>query len=349
MRVVTIWWWTWTFNMLSALKNIPGVDIAAIIAMSDDGGRSTSKLRDEYWVLPPWDLRRWVVALSNSNSVWLLRELFNYRFSWWTFDGHNLWNLFLMALEAITWDYGKAIDAFETIFWLSGKIYPSTYEKIRLLAQLETNQFVVGEANIDEPKHDGNINIKDFYVIKEKYHNMLKTLSDEGIALPESVISPILDIVVQDRPAANPEIKDVLLQADYIILWPWDLYSSVLPNIVIWDVAKIIKESKAQKILFVNLFNKFWETTNFKLSNFLDIYIKYLWADIFDYIVCHDERYFPVQKDILEKYKLENKDLIEVDLQDNRIHFFDLVKQVDMARHDPQKITYALKQIFKLY
>lgn len=344
IAITILWWGTWTYNVLQALRKLDGIKISSIISMSDDGW-STWLLRDEYGILPPWDLRRWIVALSDEEKSWILRDLFNYRFSWWWLHWHNLGNLMLMALQDITWNYAKAIDSLEEILDLKGKIYPVTFERSRLLAILENNKFVFGETNIDVPKHDGSLKIKKFHVIRDKYFRMLETLTDESVNMSKDIVDQILETVVSDVPQENPKIETVINDSDYILLWPGDIYTSVLPNILVGNVREYIVNSKAKKVLFANLFTKYWETTGFKLSNFIAEYEYYLGSWVIDYILIQDYDNYPIDSDIKERYRLEWKEPMEVDVFDHRMIKWDFVKLSDMARHDPNKIAIVLKNL----
>lgn len=347
MNITTIWGWTGTYNVLVALKSLSNLKINAIVSMSDDWW-STWKLRDEYWVLPSWDIRRAVVALSNNEKNSILRELFNYRFKWWWLAWHSLWNLIMLALQELCDNnYWKSIDQLEELFDIKWKIYPVTFEKTRLLAKLQNWQYILWETNIDIPKHDWKLKIQKLSVIKDDYAKVIAKLSQEDIWLNIEILDKILEKFLEDLPVENPRIQDVLMNSDYIIVWPWDLHTSILPNILIWNVSKYLKQSKAKKILIMNLFTKFWETTWFKLSDFIKEFDDYLGADIFDYILVQDWQKYPIENDILQKYKQENKDIIQNDYDDNRIIKWDFVKQYDMARHDPDKIRVVLSGILK--
>jgi len=341
-KVTVIWWWSWVFNVLKWLKHIDDIFLTPVVTMSDDGW-STGFLRDEYWILPPGDLRRSLVALADDDKTDFLRKLFAYRFEDGFLKWQNLWNLIMFASEKITKDYGKALNELEQLFEIkNGKVYPATEEKTRLLAILENLEFVVWETNIDIPKHNSNLKIKDFFVIKEEYAKILN-ISEK--VWKNDVSSFLLKQAMQDKPWKNKELKEVFEESDYIIFWPWDLYTSILPNLLVWDTIDLIKNSKAKKIYISNLFTKVWETNDFKLSDFLNIFSKYLKKDIFDYILVQDLEKINLSKDFLDNYKKEWKKLVEVDLEDERIIKDDLISQTDVLRHDADKLSSVLAWI----
>ncbi len=348
-NIVTIWWWSWTFNLVSGLKNLDNVFINTIVSMSDDGG-STWFLRDEYGILPPGDLRRALVALADDKKAEFLKKLFSYRFTDWFLSGHNLWNLIMKASEDIKWDYIWAIREIEKLFDINKwKVYPVTLEKTRLVAKLENWKYIVWETNIDIPKHNPNLKIIDFWVIKEKYAKILKNMLDNWFFdVVKNEFESILTKWIKDKPNYYPEIKDIILNADYIIIWPGDLYTSILPNILIWNIANLLKKSKAKKIYISNLFTKLGETTNFTLSDFLNVFKKYIWEDIFDYILVQNEATLNIDKEILKKYEKEGKKLVKNDIEwDSRVKKADLISTTDVVRHDSKKLMKILDELFK--
>jgi len=327
------------FNVLKWLKHIDNIFLTPVVTMSDDGW-STGFLRDEYWILPPGDLRRSLVALADDEKTDFLRKLFAYRFEDGFLKWQNLWNLIMFASEKITKDYGKALHELEQLLEIKNwKVYPATEEKTRLLAILENWEFVIWETNIDIPKHNSNLKIKDFFVIKEEYAKILN-ISEK--VWKKDVSSFLLKQVIQDKPWENKILKQVFEESDYIIFWPWDLYTSILPNLLVWDTIDLIKNSKAKKIYISNLFTKVWETNDFKLSDFLNVFHKYLKEDIFDYILVQDLEQINLSKDFLSKYEKEWKKLVKIDLQDDRIIKDDLISQTDVLRHDAEKLSSVL-------
>jgi len=341
-NIVTIWWWTWTFNLVSGLKNIDNVFIHTLVTMSDDGG-STWFLRDEYWILPPWDLRRAIVALADEDKTGFLRKLFSYRFEEGFLKWQNLWNLIMFASEKIENDYWKALNELENIFEINKwKVYPATFDKTRLLAQLENGEYIIWETNIDVPKHDGNMKISSFSVIKQEYAKILEIAKN---VWQKEIINFTIKKALSDLPENNDKLKEVFENADYIIFGPGDLYTSILPNILVWNTKELIKKSKAKKIYIWNLFTKFWETNGFKLSDFVNVFSQYFWEDIFDYIVVQDEEKLKISNWIIENYKLEWKELVQTDINDERVIKTDVISSWLYLRHDKDKLKKVLEKI----
>jgi len=341
-NITTIWWGSWTFNLVSWLKKIDDAFINAIVTMSDDWW-STGFLRDEYWILPPGDLRRALVALSPDDRLDFLRKLFSYRFKWWLLDWHNLWNLIMLAAEDIEWDYLKALDSIEELLGITKwKVYPVTLEKTRLICKLQTNRYIIWETNIDIPKHPWEEKIDKLHVIKEEYAFMLK----EALKFDkQEIFDLILTEALNKKPLHNKSIEKVIKKSDYIIFWPGDLYTSILPNILVWNMIDLLKNSKAKKIYVWNLFTKYWETNWFKLSDFIKVFEKYLWKDFFDYIIVQDWDKTNIPEEILEKYKSEKKEIVETDIENEKIIKADLISSNDIIRHSKDKLAKVISKI----
>lgn len=342
INVITIGGWTGSYHILPSLKNIPDVKISAIVTMADDGW-STWRLRDEYGVLPSWDIRKAIVALSDEEKKSLLRELFNYRFSGGWLWGHNLGNLIMMAMEDIAGSYPKAINFLEELFEVHGKVYPISLEKIRLLAKLSNNKYIVWETNIDIPKHDGNLQVKEMFVLKEAYAKAIAELTKWWVDISD--FKDLLEKFITDRPRENPKIKGLFEEANYIVFCAGDFLSSIVPNILVWDMKNYIITAKAKKIVLINLFTKYWETNDFTVFQYIKEYERYIGKDVFDYILVQDWDKYPISGDLLDKYKLEKKDIVKIDIEDSRLIKSDFVKQSDMARHDYKKVEKILSQI----
>ncbi|MDD3735222.1 MAG: YvcK family protein [Candidatus Pacebacteria bacterium] len=310
-KIVTIGGGTGTFVMLSGLRDYP-LNISAIVSMADNGG-STGILREEIGVLPPGDVRRALVALS-SQSQKILIDLFNYRFNEGTFNGHSFGNIFLAALEKITGNTQKAIDEASKMLDVKGKIFPSTLTKCHLFAQLENGKIIKGETNIDIPKHNTN--------------------------------APIKRVWLKPRAKANPQAIKAIQNADFIILGPGDLYTSIIPNLLCSGIKNALIKSKAKKIYIVNLMTKFGETNNFKASDFVKTIEKYTTKNLLDFIIINNK--MPTKKR-LEKYREEKAQLVEIDEENfpktAQIIKTDLLRPRGFIRHDPNKLAKTIFQI----
>lgn len=264
-NIVVVGGGTGTFTVLSALKKYKDLHLSAIVSMADDGG-STGRLRDELGVLPPGDIRQCLVALSGSDL--LMRELFNFRFSGGSLDGHNFGNLFISALEKITGGFDEAIEALNKILKIKGKVIPVTLEKIKLFTEMENGDIIAGEGEIDTSK---------LLIVKKAKRFFL---------------SP--------KPKINFKAKKAIEEADFIIIGPGDLYTSLIPNFLVEGVVGAVCRSKAKKIYLCNLMTKFGHTDNFCVSDFVNVVEEYLGKNCLDYVIYNNQE--PDEK-LIKKYK----------------------------------------------
>lgn len=306
-KVVVIGGGTGGYVILSGLKKYP-LELTAVVSMADDGG-STGILREEFGILPPGDIRRAILALSTSDNR-IITKLFNYRFKEGTgLIGHNFGNLMLTALERITKSFTGAIEEAEKILEVKGKVLPSTLNKSRLYAELETGQIIKGETNIDIPDHNGNLRIRKVWL--------------------------------KPKAKINPAAQKAILAADAIVIGPGDLYTSIIPNLLVSGLPEAIRKSKAKKIFIVNAMTKFGETNNFRTSNFIRETEKYLGGDSLDYALINIKR--PTGKR-LKPYILEKASLVEIDEMPLGVTpvYGDFLRSRGFIRHDSNKLAKAI-------
>ena len=213
-KIVVIGGGTGSFTILSGLKKYP-IELTSIVTMMDSGG-STGILRDEFGILPTGDVRRCLVALSDSP---MLRQLFEYRFlKGKKINGHSLGNLLLTALTKITGSEEKAIIEASKILRIKGRVLPVTLTNCHLRAELANGKKIIGEAKIG----------------KQKVKNI--SLTKKAVIFNEA--------------------RKAILSADLIILGPGDFYTSILPNLLVKGVSKTINKSKAKSVFVCNIMTK---------------------------------------------------------------------------------------------
>ena len=288
LRVVAIGGGTGLSALLSGLKhyNRPGqlssapVDITAIVTVTDDGG-SSGRLRREFDVLPPGDIRNCMVALSEDSA--LLSRLFQYRFSAGRgLKGHSFGNLFLMALTKIMGDFPDAVKASAEVLNIAGRIYPSTGANVALEATLADGSTVVGETRISRSKH----RIRRIRLLPRR---------------------------AQPLPAALTAIAE----ADVITFGPGSLFTSVIPNLLVEGIPQAIRQSRAIKAYFVNLMWQPGETINFRASDHVRAIHQHAGGKLLDYAVVNirpipsamkkayaREAVLPVENDIDALFKM---------------------------------------------
>lgn len=312
-KVVVIGGGTGVFTVLSGLKTYP-YELSAIVSMADSGG-STGVLREEFGILPPGDIRRVLVALSESDNK-ILSELFNYRFDEGSgLKGHSVGNILLTALERITGSFDKAVEAASEILNVKGSVIPVTLESTTLCAELEDGQIIKGETNIDVPKHNGDLRIKRLYLDPEVTANAVAVRAVE--------------------------------QADVVILGPGDVYTSVLPNVLAGGMKDALQNTSAKIIYIVNIMTKFGETTSFRASDFVKTMQEYIGIDVIDTVVVNTGQ---PSGDTLARYQQEKDQMVEVDseaLRDLSTEVIrkDVLRSGKFIRHDPEKLAECLSSV----
>jgi len=313
-KIVVIGGGTGVFTVLTALK--PHFqNLTAIVTMADDGG-STGILREEFGILPPGDIRRALIALSVSDNK-MLADLFSYRFEEGVgLTGHTFGNLLITALHRLTNDFERAIQEAGKILMTQGKVIPVTREPANLMAELEDGQIIKGETNIDIPKHDGHLKIKRVW------------------------LKPPVEI--------NPNAGKAILEADLVIIGPGDIYTSLIPNLLVRGLKEALQKSKAKTIYFVNLMTKFGETTGFSASDFINTLKRYLGEDVLDYVILNNKKPSPQR---LSAYMKELAEFVEADLENipPKKNFMpiatDLLRPRGLIRHDPEKLARVVRMI----
>jgi len=239
--------------VLSGLKKYP-VKISAICAMLDSGG-SSGRLRKDYNIIAPGDIRRAFIALANTSPV--IENLFNYRFQTGELEGHNFANLFITALELSSSNYEEVCDEMYKMLNISHQVLPITLDDSQLFAELENGKIIAGETNIDIPKHDSSLKIKKVFL------------------KPEAKI--------------YPKALEAIRDADLIVVGPGDLYSSLAQILLVEGTAQAITKSKAKKVYICNLMTKDGETNNFNVMDFSDEIENYLSSKL-DYVFYNTEK-----------------------------------------------------------
>lgn len=275
-NVVVIGGGTGTFTVLLSLKKYKDLNLFAIVSMADSGG-STGRLRDELGVLPPGDIRQCLVALSHSDK--LMRDLFCYRYKKGSLSGHNFGNIFLATLEKITGSFKKAVLFSSKILAIQGEVIPVTCSKINLGVKLENGKTIIGEDKID--------NVKGF---------------DGRLKIVNAFLKPNAKI--------TPEARKAIRKADAIIIGPGDLYTSIIPNLLVLGVREAIKKTAAKKIYVCNLMTKFGQTNNFSVSDHVEIIEKYLGKGILDLVIYNTQK---PREQILKYYKKSKEYIVTPD------------------------------------
>ena len=326
MKITSIGWGAGTFNVLYGLKTHKSEiekDLAAIIVMTDSGG-TTWEIRDKYGVLPPGDIRRGIAALAKDTG--LVRQLFEYKFQdeEWCIWGNKIGNTLITALWNIKWSFEAGLDAACEMFQVKWQVIPVTLEDIHLWATFEDGTEVIGEKDIDVS--DTNP--------WERAHNPNQNITNAFLVGGEWVL--------------NPRAKKVILASDIVIIWPWDFYTSVVPNLLSKGMKETLAETDATIVYVCNIMTKKGETTTYELPDFIDGIEKYA-GKVLDYVVVNS---WNISEELVEKYKqtegkkpVKLKENMNFEWRSFKLLEKDLVNESDVVRHDPQKLANAIMEI----
>jgi uncharacterized cofD-like protein len=286
-------------------------DLTAVVTVTDDGG-SSGRLRDEFQMPPPGDIRKCLVALSEDEL--LMSKLFQYRFeSGGELQGHSFGNLFLTALTAVTGDFLEAIRLSSEVLAIKGRILPSTMADVHLVGELENGVSLFGESLIGRsPVRIRKIDI-----------------------FPESC-DPL------------PETLKAIARADIITLGPGSLYTSLLPNLLVNGIPQAVRASSAIRIYVGNIMTQPGETPGFAASDHLRAIVEHCGNLPFDYFLCN---LTPISAAQRQNYRAENSIQIENDIEmikrlGVRVLLKDLLSNDDnKVRHDPLKLAGSIFEL----
>lgn len=306
-KVVVIGGGSGSFNILKGLKKYAlrakddeSIEISVIVTMMDSGG-SSGIIRDEHGILPPGDVRRCLIALSDETEV--MKQLFQYRFGD-NLKNHNFGNLFLTALTEILGSEDKAMEEVQKMLKVNGKVVPVTLDNSHLCAELDDGKVLKGEAQIDKGKKDR---------------------------------SKIKRVYLMPNAKANPKAIIALEEADAIIIGPGDLYTSIIPNLIVEGITGAINESKALKIYNCNIMTKNGETDGYSVKDHFEKISDLVKIDLVTYSTTK------FSSEVLEEYDKENAKPVENDLNNNTIGLD--VATTPTIRHDSDKMAKALMEI----
>ncbi len=326
MKIACIGGGTGTTAVLKGLKEYSDIELSIIVTMMDDGG-SNAIVRDEFGILPLSDVRKSILALASTNKNEILRQLFTYRFAKGNgISGHTLGNLIMIALTDITGSEKEAIQQSANIFSAKGKILPVTFTHTRLVANYDDGEVLLGEHNIDDSTN----------------------------------LTRIKKLSLNTNAKANPDVLKAIKEADYIIVGPGDIYTSILPNILVDGVSKAISKSKGKLIYISNLMSKKGETRGMTHFDLLKEIEKYCNRKM-DYVLINNSK---IPRSLLKKYLDDGEhpfidDIDNTKKEDRKILRADLISTEKIKkekgdtlkrsyiRHDPEKLGKELYYIFR--
>lgn len=302
-KVVVLGGGTGSSTLLRGLKEFP-LDITAIVSVCDDG-RSTGVLREEFNIPAVGDIRRVLVALSETEP--LVMELFNYRFHTTSeLDGHTVGNLLLTASSEITGNLSDGIEALSKVFNLKGKVVPLTEDNVVLMGEMADGTIIEGEHNITENTD----------AVKRVFY--------------------------KEEPVPTREAIRALEEADLILLSMGSLFTSIIPNLICEEIVEAIDRSRGKTMYVCNMVTQPGETEDFKVSDHIRLINQYLGKRKVDVVIANDGE---IDEAMAKRYEsLEQKDPVELDMEateslvERLIHDDYVTVRNNLLRHNVLKL-----------
>ncbi|MBI4038228.1 YvcK family protein [Candidatus Daviesbacteria bacterium] len=327
-RIVTLGGGTGQFYLLSGLRELNSPSLITAIAGNWDSGGSSGRLRTELGVLPPGDIRRCVLALmEDEQQRRIAQSLFDDRLEEVNgpLKGHSLGNLISVRLDHIFRGQDRGTDALRKLFRIQAQILPVSLNDLQLLSTTQKGIVIEGEANLDLRRKRQDFDPQD----------------------------RIIRIYFNTRADPNPAALLAIQKAEKIVFSAGDLYTSVLPHLLVDKIAKAILKSKAKLIFVLNLMTKKGETDFYKASDHLKTFLFYLGdRNRLDYIITNSKH---LEEEILQIYEQVDQEPVQLDVR-NCLDLAPRVKIIKkplarylhkehLLRHDPARLARAVLEL----
>ena len=306
IKVVTIGGGTGLSVLLRGLKKYP-LEITAVVTVADDGG-SSGKIRSDMNIPSPGDIRNVIAALSDVEPY--LEKMFQYRFDSGEVKGHPVGNLMIAAMTDIHGDFSTAVKVMSRILNVRGTVLPTTNDIATLNAVLSDGEIIRGESSITKA----------------------------GGVIDHVYITP-------SRVKPNEDVLKAIEEADYIIMGPGSLYTSIIPNLVISNVSEKIRESKAKKIYVCNVMTQHGETDNYSVCDHIVAINKHVQENIFDLVIANSREF---DDSILSKYYKEKQEPVKIDHEKIEALGIKLIKNNDVGIVDNNTIRHNADKVSEL-
>lgn len=306
IKVVTIGGGTGLSVLLRGLKKYP-LEITAVVTVADDGG-SSGKIRSDMNIPSPGDIRNVIAALSDVEPY--LEKMFQYRFDSGEVKGHPVGNLMIAAMTDIHGDFSTAVKVMSRILNVRGTVLPTTNDIATLNAVLSDGEIIRGESSITKA----------------------------GGVIDHVYITP-------SRVKPNEDVLKAIEEADYIIMGPGSLYTSIIPNLVISNVSEKIRESNAKKIYVCNVMTQHGETDNYSVCDHILAINKHVEENIFDLVIANSREF---DDSILSKYHKEKQEPVKIDQEKIEELGIKLIKNNDVGIVDNNTIRHNADKVSEL-
>ncbi|MQF94423.1 MAG: YvcK family protein [SAR202 cluster bacterium] len=296
-------------NLLRGLKLYTS-NISAVVTVADDGG-SSGRLRSELGILPPGDIRNCLVALADSEDV--MQQLMDYRFeSDGQLDGHSFGNILIAALVGIGGDFYQGVEVAGDLLAIRGRVIPSTADYVTLVGSTMSGETLIGETQVGTST------------------DRLKSLT-----------------LIPADPAGHPEAVQAIEDADMIVIGPGSLFTSIVPNLLISDIAAALADSTAFKLYVCNVAEEPTQTEGYSVWDHLNIVRHYGGDRAVDAVVANNNvpnQPTPAGLDFIRINKPWDDDalLVEADVIDE-------TSELTTARHEPTKLSNAIAEAYRKY
>lgn len=310
-KIVTVGGGTGLSTLLHGLKNFTA-NITAIVTVTDDGG-SSGRLRSQFNILPPGDIRNCLVALADAEP--LMQQLFQYRFDESTeLKGHNFGNLFITVLSQVTGDFEQAVKESSKVLAIRGRVVPSTLKKVTLVAEHKDGSVTLGETRLTKSKSPVS-----------------------KLSLKPSGCKP------------TQEALDAIRDADAIVIGPGSLYTSVIPDLLVEDVVEAIERSKGLKIYVCNVMTQSGETDNYTAFDHIKTLVDTTSPKVIEKCIVNTGR---VPEEMLKKYEEENACPVVPDTDKIRDFGYSVVEEnvidtKNYVRHDSDRLSRIIVELIE--
>ena len=280
-------------------------NITAIVTVADDGG-SSGRLRSELGILPPGDIRNCLVALAESEAI--MQQLMDFRFSTnGQLDGHSFGNILIAALASIGGDFYKGVEVAGELLAIRGKVIPSTHTDVTLVGRTVSGQRLIGESRVGRSSE------------------RLRSL-----------------VLVPPDPPAHPEAVQAINDADLIILGPGSLFTSIVPNLLVGEIARAVGNSKGLRMYVCNVSGEPGETIGYSVMDHLNVVRHYAGSASVDVVIANDK--------LLPSEQTEGLDLIfhKAGWDDPTAYVAsDVIDESSPSRHDSAKLAQAIGEAYQ--
>jgi len=314
-RIAAIGGGTGLSTLLRGLKNY-SENLTAIVTVADDGGGS-GKIREDFGILPPGDIRNCILALANAEPV--MQQVLQYRFKEGYLKGQSFGNLLIAAMTDLCGGFLLGVKQISNVLAVTGKVLPVSLDNISLCARLKNGTIVEGESRIPMVQQE------------EK--------------------SPIEEVFIKPANAkALPEAIDAINNAQCIVMGPGSLYTSILPNLMLEEVRNAILCSKALKIYIANVMTQPGETTGYTLKDHIDALIRHGGGEkLIDAVIVNNsvpppsilDRYLN-ENSVPVLYRQENESIGYAVIEDDLLDY-----SSGYIRHNPRKLAKKVVELIE--